>query len=105
MVTLTEKAWSNILDVNLKGMFLTCKYVLPEMEKRERGSVINTSSAAALWAISAVAYKVSKAGVNALTHQLAMEYAPKGIRVNSIMMGLLDTPMGSQNGKTNLKST
>jgi len=87
------EAWNRILDVNLKGMLLTCKYVIPEMEKRESGSVINISSAAAVCNMPVVAYKVSKAGVNALTHQLAMTYAPKGIRVNSIMMGLLDTPM------------
>ena len=93
VVDINMEAWNRILDVNLKGMLLTCKFVIPEMEKQESGSVINISSAAAVCTMPVVAYKVTKAGVNALTHQLAMTYAPKGIRVNSIMMGLLDTPM------------
>jgi len=93
VVDLNMEAWNRIFDVNLKGMLLTCKYVIPEMEKRESGSVINISSAAAVCSTPVVAYKITKAGVNALTHQLAMAYAQKGIRVNAIMMGLLDTPM------------
>ncbi len=102
IVNITQEAWGNILDVNLKAMFLTCKYVLPEMEKRECGSIINISSAAAICATPVIAYKVSKAGVNALTHQLAMDYARKGIRVNAIMMGLLDTPMAIEEWKSGL---
>ena len=93
VVDISMEAWNKILDVNLTGMLLTCKYTIPEMEKRESGSIINISSAGAICAMPVVAYKVTKAGVNALTHQLAMTYAKKGIRVNSIMMGLLDTPM------------
>lgn len=90
---LTEEAWDYIFDANLKGMFLACKYVLPVMVKQESGSIINTSSAAAVSAVGMTAYKVSKAGVNALTHQMAMKYAKKGIRVNAIMPGLMNTPM------------
>lgn len=92
-VRLTEEAWDRIFAVNLKGMFLTCKYVLPVMEKQEGGSIINISSAAAVAAVSMLAYKTSKAGVNALTHAVAMKYAKKGIRVNALMLGLLNTPM------------
>ncbi len=92
-VKLSEEAWDTIFDVNLKGMYLTCKYVLPHMEKRESGSIINISSAAAVCATGMLAYKTSKAGVNALTHMIAMKYARKGIRVNAIMPGLLNTPM------------
>jgi len=90
---ITVEAWDHILDVNLKGMLLTCKYVIPKMAEQGSGSVINISSAAAVCATPVIAYKVTKAGVNALTHQLAMAYARKGVRVNAIMMGLLDTPM------------
>lgn len=90
---LTQEAWDYIFDANLKGMFLTCKYVLPVMVKQESGSIINTSSVAAVSAVGMTAYKVSKAGVNALTHQMAMKYAKKGIRVNAIMPGLMNTPM------------
>ncbi|MBY8991523.1 MAG: SDR family oxidoreductase [Candidatus Lokiarchaeota archaeon] len=93
LVDLKEEVWDNIFDVNLKGMFFTCKYVLPVMEKQESGSIINISSVAAISAVRYVAYKISKSGVNSLTHQLAMKYAKNGIRVNAIMPGLMNTPM------------
>lgn len=92
-VKLKEEVWDRIFAVNLKSMFLTCKYVLPYMEKQESGSIVNISSAAAVAATSMLAYKTSKAGVNALTHSIAMKYAKKGIRVNCIMPGLMNTPM------------
>ncbi|MFX0105837.1 MAG: SDR family NAD(P)-dependent oxidoreductase [Candidatus Hodarchaeota archaeon] len=93
LVNLSEEIWDNIFNVNLKGMFFTCKYILPVMEKQGSGSIINISSAAAVCAVRYVAYKISKSGVNSLTHQLAMKYAKKGIRVNAIMPGLINTPM------------
>ncbi|MFX1298154.1 MAG: SDR family NAD(P)-dependent oxidoreductase [Promethearchaeota archaeon] len=93
LVKLSEEMWDKIFNVNLKGMFLTCKYVLPVMEKQESGCIINISSIASVCAAPFVAYKISKSGVNSLTHQLAMEYASKGIRVNTIMLGLVNTPM------------
>lgn len=92
-VKLQEEVWDRIFAVNLKSMFLTCKYVLPFMEKQESGSIVNISSAAAVAAVSMLAYKTSKAGVNALTHSIAMKYAKKGIRANAIMPGLMNTPM------------
>jgi NAD(P)-dependent dehydrogenase (short-subunit alcohol dehydrogenase family) len=94
VVKVSEEVWDRIMNVNLKGMVLTCKHVLPQMEKQGSGAIINISSVAAVCATPMITYKVAKAGVNALTHQLAMDYAKKGIRVNAIMMGLLDTPMG-----------
>ncbi|GAI85343.1 unnamed protein product, partial [marine sediment metagenome] len=93
LVRLSEEIWDKIFDVNLKGMFFTCKYVLPVMEKQEKGSIINISSAAAVSAVRYVAYKISKSGVNSLTHQIAMKYAKNGIRVNAIMPGLMNTSM------------
>lgn len=90
---LTEEAWDNILRVNLKGMFLCCKSVLPIMREQQSGSIINISSIAAVCSANIVAYKVSKAGVNALTHQIAMDNARHGIRANAIMPGLMNTPM------------
>ena len=92
-VKLQEEVWDRIFSVNLKSMYLTCKYVLPYMEKQENGSIVNISSAAAVCAVSMLAYKTSKAGVNALTHSIAMKYASRGIRVNAIMPGLMNTPM------------
>ena len=93
VVDLSEETWDKIFDINLKGMFFVCKYVLPVMEKQESGSIINISSVAAVAAVRYVAYKISKSGVNSLTHQLAMKYAKNGIRVNAIMPGLINTPM------------
>lgn len=90
---LSEEVWQRILDVNLKSMFLTCKHVLPVMREQGRGSIINISSAAAVCAVGTLAYKVSKAGVNALTHSIAMGNARFSIRVNAIMPGLMNTPM------------
>ena len=92
-VKLKEEVWDRIFDRNLKSMFLTCKYVLPHMERQGSGSVVNISSAAAVCSVSMLAYKTSKAGVNALSHSIAMQYASKGIRVNTIMPGLMNTPM------------
>jgi len=98
-VTLAEETWDKTLDVNLKGMYLTCKNVLPYMQQRPRGgSIVNVSSAAAVCsAENLLAYKVSKAGVNALTHCIAMRYASAGIRVNAIMLGHMNTPMAMEN--------
>ena len=91
---LTEEAWDRILDVNLKAMWLVCKNVIPIMREQQSGSIICVSSIAAIAAAGHItAYKVSKAGVNALVHQLAITNAHHGIRVNGIMPGFIDTPM------------
>ena len=90
---LTEEAWDNVFNVNLKTMFLTCKAVLPHMEKQGSGAITNISSAASLASVSYIAYKTSKAGVNALTHGLALEVAGSGVRVNCILPGMVHTPM------------
>ncbi|CAN5515611.1 SDR family NAD(P)-dependent oxidoreductase [soil metagenome] len=90
---LTEESWDLIHDVNLKGMWLTSKYVLPLLRAQGSGSVVNISSAAAVCSVPLLAYKTSKAGVNALTHQLAMSSAGRGVRVNAVAPGLMDTPM------------
>ncbi len=90
---LTQEAWDEILDVNLKAMWLTCKHVLPVMREQRSGTIVNLSSAAAVCSVGIVAYKVSKAGVNALTHSLAMGNAKYNVRVNAIMPGLMNTPM------------
>ena len=91
---LSEEAWDQILNVNLKSAFLACKHVLPVMRQQEGGAIINISSIAAVAAaMEYTAYKVSKAGMNALTHAVAMANARYGIRVNAIMPGLIETPM------------
>jgi NAD(P)-dependent dehydrogenase (short-subunit alcohol dehydrogenase family) len=91
---LTEESWDRIFDVNLKAMWLVCKHIIPIMREQKGGSIICVSSIAAICAAgNLTAYKVSKAGVNALVHQLAITNAHHGIRVNGIMPGFIDTPM------------
>jgi NAD(P)-dependent dehydrogenase (short-subunit alcohol dehydrogenase family) len=86
-------AWKKIIDVNLTGAFLMCKSVLAQMREQASGSIINISSIASIAATGMLAYKVSKAGLNALTQQIAMGNARYGIRCNAILPGLMNTPM------------
>jgi NAD(P)-dependent dehydrogenase (short-subunit alcohol dehydrogenase family) len=93
-LTLTEKAFDRIIEVNLKGCVLSCQAALPAMRAQGSGSIVNISSIAALAAATRLtAYKLSKAAINALGQSLAVDNAAHGIRVNTIMPGLLDTPM------------
>ncbi|MEM7129332.1 MAG: SDR family NAD(P)-dependent oxidoreductase [Chloroflexota bacterium] len=92
-IDLAEAHWHRIMDINLTGMFLTCKHVLPTMRTQQSGVITNISSTASLCSNRTLAYKASKAGINAMTQTLAMENAPYGIRVNAILPGLMDTPM------------
>ncbi|MBI4083667.1 MAG: SDR family oxidoreductase [Candidatus Lambdaproteobacteria bacterium] len=93
LLDLEEAAWERIFAVNLKGMFLTCKAVMPQMIRQKAGAIVNISSAAAVSATRMLAYRTSKAGVNAFTQSVAMRAARHGIRVNAIMPGLINTPM------------
>jgi NAD(P)-dependent dehydrogenase (short-subunit alcohol dehydrogenase family) len=89
-----EEAFDRMIEVNLKGCLLSCQAVVPVMREQQAGSIVNISSIAAVAAsVPLTAYKVSKAGINALTQSLAVENASRGVRVNAIMPGLLDTPM------------
>jgi NAD(P)-dependent dehydrogenase (short-subunit alcohol dehydrogenase family) len=88
-----EEAWDRILAVNLKSVVLPCKHVLPIMREQGSGAIINISSVAAVCSTGIVAYKTSKAGVNAYTQTLAIGNAKYGIRANVIMPGLMNTPM------------
>jgi NAD(P)-dependent dehydrogenase (short-subunit alcohol dehydrogenase family) len=91
---LEADVWDRIIDVNLKAMWLTCKHVVPVMREQGSGAIVNISSTAAIMAANSLtAYKISKAGVNALTQSLASSNAKYGIRANAIMPGLMDTPM------------
>jgi len=91
----TEDSWDRVLDVNLKGVFLTCRRIMPEMAKNGSGAVVNVSSLASIRVIGLpmVSYYASKAGVNHLTQALAVEYAPAGLRCNAVLPGLMNTPM------------
>ncbi len=88
-----EEDWDRILQVNLKSVILPCKHVLPVMREQRSGVILNISSVAAVCATGIVAYKTSKAGVNAYTQSLAIGNARYGIRANVIMPGLMNTPM------------
>jgi NAD(P)-dependent dehydrogenase (short-subunit alcohol dehydrogenase family) len=88
-----EAAWDLIHDVNLKGPWMTCKHVLPLMRRQGFGSIVNISSVAAVCSTPFLAYKTSKAAMNAMTQQMAMSSARFGVRVNAVMPGLMDTPM------------
>ncbi|MDP1584951.1 MAG: SDR family oxidoreductase, partial [Bradyrhizobium sp.] len=90
---LTEDAYDQIMLVNLKAMWLTCKHVIPVMREQKSGSIVNISSAAAVSSGGITAYEISKAGVNKLTQSIAMTNAKHGVRCNVIMPGLMDTPM------------
>lgn len=88
-----EAAFDRILAVNLKGMWLTLKAVLPVMREQGAGAIVNISSLASTAGGGQVAYEVSKAAVNRLTTSVAQSNASKGIRCNAITPGLMDTPM------------
>jgi NAD(P)-dependent dehydrogenase (short-subunit alcohol dehydrogenase family) len=90
---LAAEVWDQIMEVNVKSAFLTCKHVLPVMREQGSGSIVNISSIAAVCAVGIVAYKTSKAALNAFSHSLAVGNAKYGIRVNVIMPGLMNTPM------------
>ncbi|MCP5179139.1 MAG: SDR family oxidoreductase [Pseudomonadales bacterium] len=91
--TMTEAVWDRIFDVNMKGIMLSCREVLKPMREQGHGVITNISSVAAVCAVGIVAYKTSKAALNAYTHALATGNAKYNIRANVIMPGLMNTPM------------
>jgi NAD(P)-dependent dehydrogenase (short-subunit alcohol dehydrogenase family) len=92
-VEMSSETWDALMSVNLKGAWLTAKYVLPAMRAARSGSIINISSGAAIRGHVPFAYAIGKAGMNALTRTLAAWNAPHLIRANAIMPGLIDTSM------------
>lgn len=90
----SEEDWDRVYEVNLKSVFLTCKEVLPHMERQGGGAIVNVSSTASLrWTtVEFISYNTSKAALNHLTRVMARTYAPKGIRCNAILPGMIDTP-------------
>jgi len=94
-VEMSEEVWDAQVDFNLKSVFLGCKHALPVMEQQGSGAIINIASSSGLrWTGSAqVAYAATKAGVIQLSRVVAVQYASKGIRVNTVVPGQLHTPM------------
>lgn len=93
---ITEDEWNNMFDVNVKGAFHCCQFVLPNMIHRKEGRIINISS---MWGITGasceVHYSASKAALIGLTKALAKEVGPSGITVNCVAPGVIDTDMNA----------
>ncbi len=92
---LDEEVWDHHMRVNVKGAFLSCKYVLPIMVKQRKGVVINISSIASIryTGYPSAVYNASKGALNQLTQNIAIQYAREGVRANCVLPGLMDTPM------------
>ncbi|MGH9247164.1 MAG: glucose 1-dehydrogenase [Acidimicrobiales bacterium] len=90
-----EEVWHRTIDINLKGVFLGCKYGVPAMIESGGGSIVNVASFVALMgaATPQVAYTASKGGVLAMTREIAVEFARKGVRCNALCPGPIDTPL------------
>ncbi|HLM86804.1 MAG TPA: SDR family oxidoreductase [Solirubrobacteraceae bacterium] len=94
----TLEAWERVQQVNLRGVFLCCKHGIPHLLENDgpsRGSVINTASFVAVMgaATSQISYTASKGGVLALSRELGVEFARRGVRVNALCPGPVDTPL------------
>ncbi|MBA3779499.1 MAG: glucose 1-dehydrogenase [Chloroflexi bacterium] len=87
--------WDQVMAVNLRGVFLGCKYAIPQMAEQGTGSIINISSFVALLGCSVPqdAYTASKGAVLSLTRSLAVQFAPQGVRANAICPGPIETPL------------
>jgi len=90
---ITEAAFDRITAINLRGFVMAVKHVLPAMRRQQSGVILSISSAAAVESYPYVAYKATKAAMIAFTQQVAIQNAEYGIRCNTILPGLMDTPM------------
>ncbi|MGZ4633397.1 MAG: 3-oxoacyl-ACP reductase [Actinomycetes bacterium] len=88
-------AWRRVQEVNLTSVYLCCKYAIPHMQARGRGSIINTASFVARMgaATSQISYTASKGGVLAMSRELGVQFAREGIRVNALCPGPVNTPL------------
>ncbi len=94
VVDTSEELWDRVLDVNLKGMFLMCKYAIPEMKKNGKGAIVCTASVDGVLAIpNEAAYIASKGGIISLVRAMAVDHARESIRVNCILPGAIRTPL------------
>lgn len=94
VVDTSEETWDEVLNVNLKGVFLSSKFAIPEMEKRGGGSIINIASVQAYASQTNVAaYTATKGAIVAMTRAMALDHADQKIRVNAICPAAIDTPM------------
>jgi NAD(P)-dependent dehydrogenase (short-subunit alcohol dehydrogenase family) len=91
----SEEIWDMVINVNLKGVFLGCKYAIPALLRAGGGSIINTASFVAIMGAAApqIAYTASKGGVLSMTREIAVEFARKNIRANALCPGPVETPL------------
>ncbi len=94
-VEMSEESWERVIRVNQTSVFLTCKHVLPHMEAQGHGAIVNIGSIAGIrWiGFPYLAYSAAKAAMIAMTTNIAVQYAPKGIRANCVLPGLMNTPL------------
>jgi NAD(P)-dependent dehydrogenase (short-subunit alcohol dehydrogenase family) len=90
-----ERDWDRVFDINLRTVFLACKYTIPVMLSQKSGSVINLSSISAQRPGRTAAYSAAKAGVEAMTFDMAYAYGRKGVRVNCVLPGNINTPIAA----------
>ena len=89
----SEADWDRLMTVNVKPMYLACRAVLPVMVRQGGGAIVNNSSLASRrFLYPSVAYAASKGAVNQLTQNIAVQYAPRGVRANAVLPGLMATP-------------
>ncbi|PVH76514.1 NAD(P)-binding protein [Cadophora sp. DSE1049] len=92
--TMSEEVWDAQIDINLKSVYLTCHHVLPIMEAQGSGAIVSVASIAGLRYIGKpqVGYSATKAAIMQFMKATAVIYAPKGVRLNTVVPGLMDTP-------------
>jgi NAD(P)-dependent dehydrogenase (short-subunit alcohol dehydrogenase family) len=94
VVEMSEDAWDVMFDVNIKGMFLTCKQAIPQMQRRGGGAIVNVASVSSFASTpGSVAYSASKGAVVSFTRALAVDHAAENIRCNCVAPGSIQTPM------------